>query len=154
AAIPEELIESELFGHERGAFTGAVARRRGRVELADGGTPFPDEGADLSLKTQAKGLRLAQEPSFGRGGGKEALRVAVGVVAGANQTLSDQIAQGRFREDLFYRLAVIPIEVPPLRQRSEDIPLLVEHFIRLFSGENGKRPMTMSVEALAYFLSY
>jgi len=154
AAIPEELIESELFGHERGAFTGAVARRRGRFELADGGTLFLDEVADMSLKTQAKVLRVLEEQSFERVGGKEALRVDVRVLAASNQNLSDQIAQGRFREDLFYRLAVIPIEVPPLRQRSEDIPLLVEHFIRLFSGENGKRPMTMSVEALAYFLSY
>ncbi len=154
AAIPEELIESELFGHERGAFTGAVARRRGRFELADGGTLFLDEVGDMSLKTQAKVLRVLEEQAFERVGGKETLRVDVRVLAASNQNLPEQIAQGRFREDLFYRLAVIPIEVPPLRQRQEDLPLLVEHFIWLFSGANGKRPMTMSVEALAYFLSY
>ncbi len=154
AAIPEELIESELFGHERGAFTGAVARRRGRFELADGGTLFLDEIGDMSLKTQAKVLRVLEEQAFERVGGKDTLRVDVRVLAASNQNLQEQIGQSRFREDLFYRLAVIPIEVPPLRQRPEDIPLLVDHFIRLFSGENAKRPKTMSVEALAYFLSY
>src|SRR5580765_5921397 len=154
AAVPEELIESELFGHERGAFTGAVARRRGKFELADGGTLFLDEIADMSLKTQAKVLRVLEEQAFERVGGKETLRVDVRVIAASNQNLQEQIVAGRFREDLFYRLAVIPIEVPPLRQRPEDMPLLVEHFIRLFSGENAKRPKTMSVEALAYFLSY
>jgi two-component system nitrogen regulation response regulator NtrX len=154
AAIPEELIESELFGHERGAFTGAMARRRGRFELAHGGTLFLDEVGDMSLKTQAKVLRVLEEQAFERIGGKETIRVDVRVLAASNQNLPDQIAQGRFREDLFYRLAVIPIEVPPLRQRQEDVPLLVEYFIRLFCGENAKRPKTMSVEALAYFLSY
>jgi two-component system, NtrC family, nitrogen regulation response regulator NtrX len=154
AAIPEELIETELFGHERGAFTGAVARRRGRFELADGGTIFLDEIADMSLKTQAKVLRVLEEQAFERVGGKETLRVDVRVLAASNQNLQEQITLNRFREDLFYRLAVIPIEVPPLRQRQGDMPLLVEHFIRLFSGENAKRPKTMSVEALAYFLAY
>jgi len=154
AAIPEELIESELFGHERGAFTGAVGRRRGKFELADGGTLFLDEVGDMSLKTQAKVLRVLEEQAFERVGGKETLRVDVRVLAASNQNLPDLIAHGRFREDLFYRLSVIPIEVPPLRQRPEDIPILVEHFITLFSGENGKRPKTISVEALAYFLSY
>jgi two-component system, NtrC family, nitrogen regulation response regulator NtrX len=154
AAIPEELIESELFGHERGAFTGAVSRRRGKFELADGGTLFLDEVGDMSVKTQAKVLRVLEEQTFERVGGKDSLRVDVRVLAASNQILPDLIAQGRFREDLFYRLAVIPIEVPALRQRAEDIPLLVEHFIALFSGENAKRPKTVSVEALAYFLSY
>jgi two-component system nitrogen regulation response regulator NtrX len=154
AAIPEELIESELFGHERGAFTGALSRRRGKFELADGGTLFLDEIGDMSLKTQAKVLRVLEEQTFERVGGKETLRVDVRVLAASNQNLPDSIAQGRFREDLFYRLSVIPIEVPPLRRRTEDIPLLVEHFIKLFSGENAKRPKTTSVEALAYFLSY
>ena len=154
AAIPEELIESELFGHERGAFTGAVARRRGKFELADQGTIFLDEVGDMSLKTQAKVLRVLEEQTFERVGGKETIRVDVRVLAASNQNLREQIAAGRFREDLFYRLSVIPIGVPPLRQRKEDIPLLVEHFIKLFSGENGKRPKTISVEALAYFLSY
>jgi two-component system nitrogen regulation response regulator NtrX len=154
AAIPEELIESELFGHERGAFTGAVARRRGKFELADRGTLFLDEVGDMSLKTQAKVLRALEEQSFERVGGKETLRVDVRVLAASNHDLHALIAQGRFREDLFYRLAVIPIEVPALRQRTEDIPLLVEHFAALFSAENGKRPKTVSVEALAYFLAY
>jgi len=154
AAIPEELIESELFGHERGAFTGAVARRRGKFEQADGGTLFLDEIGDMSVKTQAKVLRALEDQSFERVGGKETIRVDVRVLAASNQNLQELIGQGRFREDLFYRLSVIPIEVPPLRQRQEDIPLLVEYFIRLFSGENAKRPKTISVEALAYFLSY
>ena len=154
AAIPEELIESELFGHERGAFTGAISRRRGKFELADGGTLFLDEIGDMSLKTQAKVLRVLEEQTFERVGGKETLRVDVRVLAASNQNLPDSIAQGRFREDLFYRLSVIPIEVPPLRRRTEDIPMLVEHFIKFFSGENAKRPKTLSVEALAYFLSY
>jgi two-component system, NtrC family, nitrogen regulation response regulator NtrX len=154
AAIPEELIESELFGHERGAFTGALSRRRGRFELADGGTLFLDEVGDMSLKTQAKVLRVLEEQAFERVGGKETIRVDVRVLAASNQNLPELIAQGRFREDLFYRLSVIPLEVPPLRQRAEDIPLLVEHFIRLFAGEKAKKPKTISVEALAYFLSY
>jgi two-component system nitrogen regulation response regulator NtrX len=154
AAIPEELIESELFGHERGAFTGAVGRRRGRFELADGGTLFLDEVGDMSLLTQAKVLRALEEQAFERVGGKETIRVDARVIAASNQDLRELIAQGRFREDLFYRLAVIPIEVPALRRRQEDIPLLVEHFARLFSAENGKRPKRVSVEALAYFLSY
>ena len=154
AAIPEELIESELFGHERGAFTGAVARHRGKFETANGGTLFLDEIGDMSLKTQAKVLRVLEEQAFERVGGKETVRVDVRVLAASNQDLEEQIAQGRFREDLFYRLNVIPIEVPPLRRRKEDVPALVEHFIVLFSAENGKRLKTISVEALAYFLAY
>jgi len=154
AAIPEELIESELFGHERGAFTGAVARHRGKFELANGGTLFLDEIGDMSLKTQAKVLRVLEEQSFERVGGKETLKVDVRVLAASNKTLPDLIAQGAFREDLYYRLSVIPIEVPALRARKDDIPGLVEHFVRLFSAENGKRPKAVSGEALAYFLSY
>jgi two-component system nitrogen regulation response regulator NtrX len=154
AAIPEELIESELFGHERGAFTGAVARHRGKFETANGGTLFLDEIGDMSLKTQAKVLRALEEQAFERVGGKDTVRVDVRVLAASNQDLEEQIAQGRFREDLFYRLNVIPIEVPPLRRRKEDLPVLVEHFIVLFSAENGKRLKTISVEALAYFLAY
>jgi two-component system nitrogen regulation response regulator NtrX len=154
AAIPEELIESELFGHERGAFTGAVARRRGKFELAQGGTLFLDEIADMSLKTQAKVLRVLEEQAFERVGGKETIRVDVRVLAASNRDLAELIAHGRFREDLYYRLNVIPIEVPPLRKRKEDLPALVEHFVALFCHENGKRPKTVSVEALAYFLSY
>jgi two-component system nitrogen regulation response regulator NtrX len=154
AAIPEELIESELFGHEKGAFTGAVSRRKGKFELGNGGTLFLDEVGDMSLKTQAKVLRVLEEQTFERVGGTEQIKTDVRVIAASNQNLPDLIAAGRFRDDLFYRLNVIPIEVPPLRQRKEDIPLLAEHFIRVFSLENGKRPKTVSVEALAYFLAY
>ena len=146
------IARAERWGQGLGA--DHVARRRGRFELADGGTIFLDEIADMSLKTQAKVLRVLEEQAFERVGGKETLRVDVRVLAASNQNLQEQIALNRFREDLFYRLAVIPIEVPPLRQRQGDMPLLVEHFIRLFSGENAKRPKTMSVEAFAYFLSY
>src|SRR5512132_1455249 len=154
AAVPEELIESELFGHERGAFTGAVARRRGKFELADGGTLFLDEIGDMSLKTQAKVLRVLEEQAFERVGGKETIRVDVRVLTASNQNLQELITAARFREDLFYRLSVIPIEVPPLRKRREDIPTLVDHFIALFSAENGRRPKTIAAEALAYFLTY
>ncbi len=154
AAIPEELIESELFGHEKGAFTGAVARRKGKFEVANGGTLFLDEIGDMSLKTQAKVLRALEEQAFERVGGTDTIKVDVRVIAASNKDLHDLIAQGRFREDLFYRLIVIPIEVPPLRARKEDIPLLINHFIARFASENGKRVKTVSVEALAYFLSY
>jgi len=154
AAVPEELIESELFGHERGAFTGAVARRRGKFELADGGTLFLDEIGDMSLKTQAKVLRVLEEQAFERVGGKETIRVDVRVITASNQNLQEQIVAGKFREDLFYRLNVIPIEVPALRKRKEDLPALVEHFIALVSAENGRRPKAMAAETLAYFLTY
>jgi two-component system nitrogen regulation response regulator NtrX len=154
AAIPEELIESELFGHEKGAFTGSVSRRKGKFELGNGGTLFLDEVGDMSLKTQAKVLRVLEEQAFERVGGTEQIKTDVRVIAASNQNLPDLITAGRFRDDLFYRLNVIPVEVPPLRQRKTDIPLLVEHFIRVFSLENGKRPKTVSVEALAYFLAY
>jgi two-component system nitrogen regulation response regulator NtrX len=154
AAIPEELIESELFGHERGAFTGAVARRRGKFETADGGTLFLDEIGDMSLKTQAKVLRALEEQVVERVGGREPIKVDVRVIAASNRDLPAFITQGGFREDLFYRLNVIPVEVPPLRHRRDDIPLLIEHFIAVFSAENGKRLKTMSAEALAYFLAY
>ena len=154
AAIPEELIESELFGHERGAFTGAVARRRGKFETADGGTLFLDEIGDMSLKTQAKVLRALEEQVIERVGGREPIKVDVRVIAASNRDLPTFIAQGGFREDLFYRLNVIPIEVPPLRHRRDDVPALIEHFIGVFSAENGKRLKTMSAEALAYFLAY
>ncbi|HEV8643627.1 MAG TPA: sigma-54 dependent transcriptional regulator [Methylomirabilota bacterium] len=153
AAIPEELIESELFGHEKGAFTGALARRRGRFEMADGGTLFLDEIGDMSLKTQAKVLRALEEQAFERVGGRETIKVDVRVIAASNRDLTTLLGSG-FREDLFYRLNVIPIEAPPLRARKEDIPLLIDHFIRVFCAENGKRVKTVSGEALAYFLAY
>jgi two-component system nitrogen regulation response regulator NtrX len=154
AAIPEELIESELFGHERGAFTGAHARRRGKFETADGGTLFLDEIGDMSLKTQAKVLRALEEQAFERVGGRETLKVDVRVIAASNRDVVSLIAQGGFREDLFYRLNVIPIEVPPLRARQEDVPALVEHFIRVFCAENGKRLKTVAAPALTYFMTY
>jgi two-component system nitrogen regulation response regulator NtrX len=131
-----------------------VARRRGKFELADQGTLFLDEIGDMSLKTQAKVLRALEEQAFERVGGKDTIRVDVRVLAASNQNLPERIAAGAFREDLYYRLNVIPIEVPPLRQRKEDLPALVAHFVTVFSAENGKRPKTVSVEALAYFLSY
>jgi two-component system nitrogen regulation response regulator NtrX len=154
AAIPDELIESELFGHEKGAFTGAVARRRGKFEAADGGTLFLDEIGDMSLRTQAKVLRALEEQVIERVGGRDPIKVDVRVIAASNRDLQALIAQGQFREDLFYRLAVIPVEVPPLRARRDDIPMLVDHFIALFCLENGKRVKTVSGEALAYFLAY
>jgi two-component system nitrogen regulation response regulator NtrX len=138
AAIPEELIESELFGHEKGAFTGAVARKRGRFESANGGTLFLDEIADMSLMTQAKVLRVLQEQTFTRVGGTETLGVDVRVIAATNKQLEKEIEEGRFREDLYYRLAVIPFTVPPLRDRAEDIPILARSFVAEFCAEAGE----------------
>jgi two-component system nitrogen regulation response regulator NtrX len=136
AAIPEELIESELFGHEKGAFTGAIQRKRGKFELADGGTIFLDEIGDMSLMTQAKILRILQEHRFERVGGTETLEVDVRVVAATNKDLEHEMAEGRFREDLYYRLNVIPFHVPPLRERQQDIPLLIERFLDRFSVQS------------------
>ena len=148
AAIPDELIESELFGHERGAFTGATTKRRGKFEAADGGTIFLDEVGDMSLKTQAKVLRVLQEQTFERVGGTETLSVDVRVIAASNKSLEEEIRKGNFREDLFYRLNVIPFEVPALRDRKEDIPLLASHFLRRFSQEYGKREKRLSPSAM------
>ena len=148
AAIPDELIESELFGHEKGAFTGATTKRRGKFELADGGTIFLDEVGDMSLKTQAKVLRVLQEQTFERVGGTETLTVDVRVIAASNKALEEEIRMGKFREDLFYRLNVIPFEVPPLRERKGDISLLADHFLHLFSQEYGKRQKSLSPEAM------
>ena len=128
AAIPRELIESELFGHMKGSFTGAVADRAGKFELADGGTLFLDEIGDMSLAAQAKVLRVLQEGVVTRIGGAKPIKVDVRVLAATNKDLEEEIAAGRFREDLFYRLNVVPIDVPPLRERREDIPELVAHF--------------------------
>jgi two-component system nitrogen regulation response regulator NtrX len=140
AAIPEELIESELFGHERGAFTGATEKQTGKFELADRGTIFLDEVADMSAKTQAKVLRVLQEGEVERLGSSKTAKVDVRVIAATNKDLDDEIADGRFREDLYFRLSVIPIVVPPLRDRLEDIPALVQHFTAQFSRENIRRP--------------
>jgi two-component system nitrogen regulation response regulator NtrX len=154
AAIPDELIESELFGHERGSFTGATTKRRGKFEVADGGTIFLDEVGDMSLKTQAKVLRVLQEQTFERVGGTETLSVDVRVIAASNKSLEEEIQKGSFREDLFYRLNVIPFEVPPLRDRKEDIPSLASHFLRLFSQEYGKREKRLSPSAMTLLIQY
>ena len=154
AAIPEELIESELFGHERGAFTGATALRRGKFDLANGGTLFLDEIGDMSLKTQAKILRILQEQKFERVGGSQTNSVDVRVVAATNKDLKLEIQQGNFREDLFYRLNVIPFVVTPLRDRLEDIPVLAVHFLREFSRAHGRALRELSLEALHVLVAY
>ncbi|MBI5524279.1 MAG: sigma-54-dependent Fis family transcriptional regulator [Desulfarculus sp.] len=148
AAIPEELIESELFGHEKGAFTGAAAKKRGKFDLADRGTLFLDEIADMSLKTQAKILRILQEQRFERVGGTKTISVNVRVLAATNKDLTAEIAAGRFREDLYYRLAVIPIQVPPLRQRAQDIPALVREFLDGHAARGLNEPKRLSPETL------
>jgi len=140
AAIPQELIESELFGHEKGAFTGATERRRGKFDLANAGTLFLDEIADMSLPTQAKILRILQEQRFERVGGGQTIQVDVRVFTATNKDLEKEIAEGRFRQDLYYRLNVIPIVVPRLLERKEDIPELAEHFLKMYSTlKNGKK---------------
>src|SRR5918993_991826 len=154
AAIPEELIESELFGHVRGAFTGAVSDRRGRFELADEGTIFLDEVADMSLKTQAKVLRVLQEQVVDPVGGHDSVRVDVRVLAATNKDLTAEIRAGRFREDLFFRLNVIPIFVPPLREREEDIPRLIAHFMQETSREHGRRPRQIDPDAMDVLRRY
>jgi len=154
AAIPEELIESELFGHERGAFTGATSRRDGKFLQADGGMLFLDEIGDMSLATQAKVLRALQEGEIQRVGGLELIQVDVRVIAATNKNLKKEIAEGNFREDLYYRLNVIPIKAPPLREKIEDIPLLVSHFIELFCRENGKRKKEISEGAMQLLMNY
>ncbi len=154
AAIPEELIESELFGHEKGSFTGALTKRRGKFDLANDGTIFLDEIADMSLKTQAKILRILQEQKFERVGGTEMIYVDVRVIAATNRDLKEEIQKAHFREDLYYRLNVIPIEVPPLRGRKADIPLLVEHFIAEFCQENHKETKKITPEAMDLLISY
>ena len=154
AAIPEELIESELFGHQKGAFTGAVADKPGRFEQANGGTIFLDEIADMSLKTQAKVLRVLQEQVMERVGGTQRIKVDVRVLAATNKDLLAEIRAGRFREDLYFRLNVIPIFVPPLRDRQDDIPLLAEHFMALMAAEYGRRPKRFAPEAVGRLQQY
>jgi two-component system, NtrC family, nitrogen regulation response regulator NtrX len=148
AAIPEELIESELFGHEKGAFTGATQLRRGKFDLANGGTLFLDEIGDMSLKTQAKILRILQEQKFERVGGSQTISVDVRVVAATNKDLKQAIQGNKFREDLYYRLNVIPCHVPPLRSRVQDIPMLAEHFLNEFCATHGKKLRKLSPGAL------
>jgi DNA-binding NtrC family response regulator len=154
AALPETLLESELFGYEKGAFTGADRTKKGRFELADGGTLFLDEVGDISLKTQANLLRVLEEKSFQRLGGSTTIDVDVRILAATNRDLSRAIAEGTFREDLFYRLNVISIHLPPLRERKEDIPLLAKHFIEKFSQELNRPIKEITPEALTQLLTY
>jgi two-component system, NtrC family, nitrogen regulation response regulator NtrX len=148
AAIPSELIESELFGHMKGSFTGAHEDRAGKFELADTGTLFLDEVGDMSLQAQAKVLRALQEGIVTRVGGARPIQVDVRVLAATNKDLEDEIKNGRFREDLYYRLNVIPLHVPPLRERRDDIPMLVRHFVQAYAGEANLRPKQFTDEAL------
>jgi two-component system nitrogen regulation response regulator NtrX len=150
AAIPEELIESELFGHEKGSFTGATEKQIGKFEQADHGTIFLDEVGDMSAKTQAKVLRVLQEGEVERLGSARTIKVDVRVIAATNKDLEAEIEKGTFREDLYFRLSVIPIRVPPLRDRREDIPALVRHFVDLFSRESNRRPQRFTPAALEY----
>jgi two-component system nitrogen regulation response regulator NtrX len=149
AAIPTELIESELFGHMKGSFTGAVADRAGKFEQADGGTLFLDEIGDMSASAQAKVLRVLQDGVVTRIGGSKPVSVDVRVLAATNKNLEEEIAQGRFREDLYYRLNVVPLNVPPLRERREDIPLLVAHFVAQLSEREGVAPRAFEPDAVA-----
>jgi len=138
AALAPSLLESELFGHEKGSFTGATARRKGRFELASGGTLFLDEIGDISLELQAKLLRVLQEREFERVGGTKTLEADVRIIAATNKTLEESVANGEFREDLYFRLNVFPLHVPPLRERHTDVPLLVRHYVQRFNNEFGK----------------
>ena len=154
AALTDTLLESELFGHEKGSFTGAAARKRGRFELADGGTIFLDEIGEISQTTQVKLLRVLQEHEFERVGGEETLKVDIRVITATNKDLHFEVEQGRFREDLFYRLNVINLHIPPLRERKEDIPLLINHFVNLYSGRHGKQAVQISLKALKLMENY
>jgi formate hydrogenlyase transcriptional activator len=154
AAIPRDLITSELFGHERGAFTGAIQRRIGRFELADGGTVFLDEVGELSPDVQVALLRVLQEREFERVGGRDPIRVDVRIIAATNRDLPAAVADGSFRQDLFYRLNVFPLEVPPLRERREDIPVLVEYFIGRYARQAGKTFRRVSKRTLDRLRSY
>lgn len=154
AAIPEELIESELFGHEKGAFTGATSSKRGKFDMAHEGTLFLDEIGDMSLKTQAKILRILEEQRFERVGGNKTIQVDVRVIAATNKNLEEEIKRGTFREDLYFRLNVIPFTVPPLRERNDDVLLLAEYFLKEFTVNRGKPPKTLDKSAKSVLLSY
>ena len=154
AAIPQELIESELFGHEKGSFTGAFESKKGKFELADEGTLFLDEVGDMSLSAQAKVLRVIETQEFQRVGGSKNIKVDVRIISATNKDLKEEVKKGNFREDLLYRLNVIPILVPPLRERKEDIPLLVDYFLNSFAGEYGKKSKKISPEALKMIEAY
>ena len=154
AAIPEELIESELFGHVRGSFTGATEDRRGKFEEADGATLFLDEVGDMSARTQSKVLRALQEGRFTRVGGSRAISSDARVLSATNKNLAEEIRRGTFREDLFFRLAVVPVSVPPLRERREDIALLARHFLRQASLRFGRKPKSLSAAAVEALVGY
>ncbi|MCS7048683.1 MAG: sigma-54 dependent transcriptional regulator [Verrucomicrobiae bacterium] len=154
AAIPETLVESEFFGHEKGAFTGALTKREGRFELAHGGTLLLDEISEIPLNLQAKLLRVLQEREFERVGGHRTIKVDVRVIATTNRHLEDAVARGEFRADLYYRLNVMPVHVPPLRERREDIPLLAEHFLKIFARKHGTGAREISPAALALMQQY
>ena len=154
AALPEGLIESELFGHEKGAFTGAVGMRKGRFEAADGGTLFLDEIGELAVSTQVKLLRVLQEQEFERLGGMETRKVDVRVVAATSRNLEQMVKDGLFRRDLYYRLNVFPVSMPPLRERQGDIPLLVENFLEKYGHKIGKRGLRVAPEAEALLLAH
>src|SRR3974390_308757 len=154
SAIPSELLESELFGHERGAFTGADSLRRGRFEQADGGTLFLDEIGDMSLPLQTRLLRVLAEGEFYRVGGQTPIRVDVRVIAASNQNLQERVTRGLFREDLYHRLNVIRIELPPLRARAEDTPALLTHYMLIAAHELGVEPKVLAPDALARLTAY
>ena len=154
AAIPQELIESELFGHEKGSFTGAFERKKGKFELADEGTLFLDEVGDMSLSTQSKVLRVIETQEFQRVGGSRNIKVDVRIISATNKDLIEEVKKGTFREDLLYRLNVIPITVSPLRERKEDIPTLVEHFLEYFAAEYGQRSKKVSPDAMKILEAY
>lgn len=154
AALPETLLESELFGHEKGAFTGAVTRRPGRFELADGGTIFLDEIGEMTLATQTKLLRVLQEREFEPLGSTRTVKVDIRVITASNRVLREEVRKGNFREDLFYRLNVVPITLPPLRERREDIPLLMEHFLTIYNEKNGRNLLGFHPRALDAVMRY
>jgi two-component system nitrogen regulation response regulator NtrX len=154
AAIPQELIESELFGHEKGSFTGAFESKKGKFELANGGTLFLDEVGDMSSSAQSKVLRIIETQEFQRVGGSKNIKVDVRIITATNKDLKEEVKKGNFREDLLYRLNVIPIMVPPLRERKEDIPALVEHFLESFAAEYGKKQKKIAPDALRMIEAY
>ena len=154
AAIPSELLESQLFGHERGAFTGAISRQEGCFERANGGSLFLDEIGDMSMMTQTKLLRVLQEQEFERIGGSNTIKVDVRIIASTNKNLLEEIKKGRFREDLYYRLNVVEIHIPPLRERAEDIPDIVNAFLEEFKEKYNKPDLSLSRDAMAVLTSY
>jgi len=154
SAIPESLLESELFGHVKGAFTGAISNKIGLFELADGGSVFLDEIGELTPLIQTKLLRVLQERELKRVGGTDTIKVNVRIIAATNKDLEEEIIEGRFREDLYYRLAVVPLRVPPLRERKGDVPLLVKHFLKKFSDKMGKNVQEISSYAMKVLMEY